>query len=138
MKESKEIYNASKRAYDLEHHEQKLERQRKWLHNNRDKANQYHKTHREKVRREVLLHYGNKCVCCGESIFEFLTLDHINGHGNEHRKAITGYKGGRIWQWLKDNNYPEGFQVLCYNCNCAKGKSGICPHERIRNERKRE
>ena len=28
----------------------------------------------------------------------------------------------------RKNNYPEGFQVLCSNCNFAKGKYGSCPH----------
>jgi hypothetical protein len=30
------------------------------------------------------------------------------------------------------NNFPEGFQILCHNCNFAKGfprNNGKCPHE---------
>ena len=34
-----------------------------------------------------------------------------------------------IYIWLKNNNFPEGFQVLCFNCNCGKARNkGICPH----------
>lgn len=30
---------------------------------------------------------------------------------------------------IKMLNYPEGYQVLCYNCNCGKSiNNGICPH----------
>ncbi len=26
------------------------------------------------------------------------------------------------------NGYPDGFQVLCANCNMAKDRPGGCPH----------
>ena len=36
-----------------------------------------------------------------------------------------------IYSWLIRNNYPEGFQVLCYNCNLGKAhNNGICPHKK--------
>jgi len=71
--------------------------------------------------------YGGKCTCCGETRYEFLAFDHINGSGNKHRRELKGAK--RIQQWLKENNYPEGFRILCHNCNLAKGFYGRCPHE---------
>jgi hypothetical protein len=63
---------------------------------------------------------------------EFLALDHINGGGNAHRREVTGSaKGGpKFYYWLRDNNYPPGFQVLCHNCNQAKATYGRCPHQR--------
>lgn len=79
------------------------------------------------MRLRVLNHYGHgnpKCVCCGESHFQFLALDHIEGGGNEHRKSIRG----PICWWIEKNNYPDGFQILCHNCNQAKGYYGECPH----------
>jgi hypothetical protein len=32
---------------------------------------------------------------------------------------------------IYENDLPEGFQILCWNCNFAKGKSkdNKCPHE---------
>lgn len=83
---------------------------------------------REKM--EVLSHYSNGkpiCKCCGESIFEFLCIDHINGGGKEHRKQVGN---GHFYRWLRKNNYPKGLQVLCHNCNMAKGFYGFCPHRR--------
>jgi hypothetical protein len=65
---------------------------------------------------EVFSHYGNKCACCGIDKIECLTIDHINNNGAEHRKQI----GTEIFPWLRKNNYPEDFQILCYNCNYAK------------------
>jgi hypothetical protein len=56
----------------------------------------------------------------------FLTIDHIENNGAEHRRQQRNgqNKGHDIYAWLRKNNYPEGFQVLCYNCNCAKGIYG--------------
>ena len=38
-------------------------------------------------------------------------------------------KGEKLNRWLKNNNYPKGFQILCWNCNFAKGVLGQCPHQ---------
>lgn len=69
---------------------------------------------------------GAKCACCGETIFKFLTLDHINNDGAAQRKKLRQ----NIYQWLKANSYPPGFRVLCYNCNCGRAhtKEKECPH----------
>lgn len=86
---------------------------------------------------EVLNAYGGtRCKCCGEEHTEFLTLDHVNGGGNEHRLALTGSRtGGRLYRRLKELGYPNDppLQVLCLNCNWAKGHFDSCPHERERN-----
>jgi hypothetical protein len=81
------------------------------------------------LKTEVLSAYGGaKCVCCGETLFEGLTIDHIGGDGSAHRKEI----GNTLYPWLKKNNYPPGFQVLCGTCNMAKRTSDHCPHEDLR------
>jgi hypothetical protein len=86
---------------------------------------------RIKIRNQVLLHYSHdtmKCVClgCPETRREFLTIDHINNDGAAHRKEIGG--GSRTEEWLYKNNFPEGFQILCHNCNWGKYRYGTCPH----------
>ena len=88
----------------------------------------------KKVRYAALVAYSGrepKCKCCGEPIVEFLTIDHINGGGGEHRRKLSK-SSGAIYRWLRDNSYPPGFQVLCWNCNVSKGLYGKCPHERSR------
>lgn len=79
------------------------------------------------LKRTVFQAYGGPiCSCCGEKEFFFLSMDHIEGGGNKHRKSIGR---ARIYRWLKAQNYPSGFQVLCFNCNLAKGFYGHCPHD---------
>ena len=71
----------------------------------------------EKFKFQVLNHYGSVCACCGEKQLEFLTVDHIHGDGSIQRKTI---KTANMWEFLVKNNYPAGFQVLCFNCNFIK------------------
>ena len=77
------------------------------------------------LKAKVISNYGTKCVCCGEDNIHFLCIDHINNDGAKHRKMLGG---SSILLWLKKNNYPPGFQILCYNCNCAKRFHEVCPH----------
>lgn len=81
---------------------------------------------RKALRAEGLAHYGGKCACCGEKTDQFLGIDHMEGGGNKHRATMGRVS---IYYWLKKNDYPKGFQVLCHNCNLAKGFYGICPHQ---------
>jgi hypothetical protein len=73
--------------------------------------------------------------CCGINKVEFLTLDHIYNDGAEERKLLNpNMRGGvGLYRYLRDKGFPnkDRYQVLCYNCNCAKDKHGICPHKNI-------
>lgn len=84
----------------------------------------------DKLKDEAFQHYGGYiCVCCGELTPQFLSIDHIDGGGHQHRKSIGN---GHFYRWLRDNHYPEGFQILCMNCNFGKRMNhGICPHKEI-------
>jgi hypothetical protein len=90
------------------------------------------KKYNQKIRFDVLQTYSGKypqCACCGESKIEFLGINHINGKGNLHRKELTK-QGTTLYLWLKKNNYPVGFNVLCHNCNLSMGYYGYCPHKK--------
>lgn len=84
----------------------------------------------QKIKDEVYSYYGGyKCNCPGCLITEtyFLTIDHIENNGTQHRKAI---KYVSIVKWLKNNNFPSGYQVLCMNCQFGKKhNNGVCPCE---------
>ncbi len=91
------------------------------------------KKDKQRIKREVFDYYGGRCGCCGETISQFLTIDHIHGGGCKHRKEIGVSSGYSFYYWLKKNNFPSGFQVLCFNCNCGRQvNGGVCPHEQER------
>jgi len=87
------------------------------------------------LRVEVLTHYcgGNapSCKCCGQSQLEFLTIEHDNRDGGEHRKEFGSYP---IFRWLKKEGYPGGISVLCANCNMSRGHYGYCPCGRAKEQ----
>ena len=90
---------------------------KKYYEAHKEEIAKYKKERLQKFKQIVLQHYGQTCACCGESNTEFLTVDHINGEGNKHRKK-ENYNS--ILEWLIRNNLPDGFQVLCMNCNFVK------------------
>lgn len=110
----------SKRCSAKAYYHENIEQERK---RGRDK----HRAMREKV----IAHYGGVCACptCGITEPDFLAVDHIENNGNEHRKKL---KGTNIYLWLIKNSFPEGFQLLCFNCNSAKAFFGGCPHTKLR------
>ena len=72
---------------------------------------------KQKVKREVFLHYGNKCLHCGIADKEVLTVDHTNQNGADHRRQFKLKSSNALYRWLRKNKYPKEFRVLCYNCN---------------------
>ncbi len=127
----------------------KKEYQKKWFQENKEKnrkkSREWYQKHRErgreiniksnkKIKLMVLQHYGGttpQCVCCEERGQEFLTIDHINNDGAEHRRKIKKGGGVAFYYWLKLNGLPKGYQVLCFNCNIAKSVYEKCPHQHI-------
>lgn len=104
-----------------------------WNKANPERHNEITRQYRIRLKEKVFTHYGGRCACCGENRIEFLTLDHKNGGGNKHRAEISGrndarFAGHHTYLWIKKNNFPPIFQVLCYNCNMATGVYGVCPH----------
>lgn len=80
------------------------------------------------LKQEIIDAYGGKCECCGESAFEFMTIDHINGDGAEHRRQIGG-KGRHLYRAIKAEGFPKDrYRLLCLNCNISLGFYGYCPH----------
>ncbi len=84
----------------------------------------------DKLKTAAYAAYGGfVCKCCGETTKAFLTLDHINNDGAAHRETFT-YGSGALYRWLRNHGCPEGFQVLCMNCNFGKRMNGgVCPHQ---------
>jgi hypothetical protein len=119
------------------------------------KANQmrYNQSHKgnEIVRLKVLKYFSKLhsnsdipcCRCCGQnSHIDFLNIDHIIGkHDMDSIPELKklGYSSTKgtatLSRWIIANDYlkdlqTEYFQILCFNCNSAKGivrNNNECP-----------
>lgn len=74
------------------------------------------------IKLEMISAYGGGCVLCGETAWEFLTIDHINGGGNKHRKQVGN--GAQFYKYLRNNEWPmDEYRLLCANCNCSQKRN---------------
>ena len=97
---------------------------------------------------KILLEYSKRlsksdipcCNCCKTSSHvDFLAIDHIAGKKEMDSEPVLlelGYSSkletGGLTDFIIKNNFPEGFQILCTNCNFAKGmkkNKNKCPLE---------
>lgn len=125
--------NAANSQWKREHREQESIRLKKWRGANPNITPQYSRNARKRVRQETFAAYGGMCVCCGEQILGFLTIDHIFDDGAKHREEIglKGKSGTPLYRWLRSQKFPKDrYQILCFNCNCGRARNGgICPHQ---------
>lgn len=105
-------------------------------HRNKDAILAKKKKRRVDDRNKLLMHYSGgkmECACCGEREKLFLSLDHINNDGAEHRRNYGGRKSfsaDSFARVLIKEGFPNGLQVLCMNCNWGKRmNNGVCPHK---------
>lgn len=137
--ENKEKVLAQNREYNKTHRAELREYRRKFKEEHPEKVAQQHKCWRDRnpdyaieryniVKSAFFEMYGSVCICCGEIIVEFLTLEHKLGQVGKKRKE-TSY--GAYKKAIKEYN-PDLYEVLCLNCNHAKGRFGYCPHEKIK------
>ena len=84
---------------------------------------------------DALIHYTLRydpsatepyCHCPGhdERCIELLVID----HKKKRTKKEKGLSGKPFYKHLKEINYPDGYQVLCFSCNFIKEKYDKCPH----------
>jgi len=99
------------------------EKAREYRINNRPHLKVIRLQWKDTLKREVMAHYSGgpvpECKRCHYLDLRALTIDHIEGNGSAHRRELKG-GGVRMYQWLKANNYPLGFQVLFMNCQFIK------------------
>lgn len=129
------VANIDKAAKYHRKHRKKVS-YKKWYSNyvekNRDKIRSRSREYDRKIKLQVFDAYGGPiCACCGEKEISFLVIDHINGGGTQHRKSLPSVSGKAVYLWLRKNNFPEGYRVLCQNCNWGVYvNGGVCPHKK--------
>lgn len=83
-----------------------------------------------KLKVDVMTVYSKgkpNCSCCNYDNMDGLSIDHIIGRKQQGHTREFG--STQLHQYLKRERFPKEFQVLCINCNSAKGKLGQCPHK---------
>lgn len=123
----KDKIKVTKHQYYLDNKEETMKRTSLYAKENKSKHNTWGTKAKNKLKSEVFSVYScgdPKCKNCDESEIGVLTIDHVAGNGADHRNELFGSNvsgcGYKMYQWLKRNNYPEGFQVLCFNCQYRK------------------
>ena len=116
-------------ASDPEYRARILVNCKRWNTANLEKKRARSRRNHKELRLAVFEAYGGaKCVCCGETTYEFLSIDHINDDGATERRNGYAAGGASFYRRLQRDGFPPGYQVLCHNCNQAKGFYGVCPH----------
>jgi hypothetical protein len=71
--------------------------------------------YRHEIRTKLLALFGGKCVRCGFDDKRALQLDHVNGGGRKEFRDLGAWS-----LYRKALKHPEGYQLLCANCNWIK------------------
>ena len=92
-----------------------------WAKRNPDRRRKIALNYYYSLQHEAIMAYGGYvCRWCGIDEPMVLCIDHVDNNGREHRRQLGSLGGHKFYKWLRDNGYPEGFQVLCMNCNHGK------------------
>lgn len=133
--EDRRAYVRKRYREDFEYKDKHSKRSAIYYQNNKERYAVAGRKRNRAIKIEAIQKYGGRCFCCGESIIEFLAIDHIEGNGNEQRRKIKLDGGVSFYHWLKRNGWPEGFQAACHNCNMGRHlNGGICPHQTKENQ----
>lgn len=105
-----------------------------WRKNNRERLREF----RHALTVEMVTAYGGECQCpgCDETNPMFLTLEHRDGSGKEHRERQSNTH--QLLLELKRLGWPKDrYTLLCYNCNCGSIRNYykygyyLCPHDKF-------
>jgi hypothetical protein len=142
-KKHKEHIDKKNMEYHWKNREERLKKMKEYQLKNKDaiikyRKKRYHEVikknpelmqkHRESVRRckeryrQKCIEYYSKgkncCELCGISDIDVLTIDHKNGGGRQERKKLSNH----VEKYLVKNNFPEGYRILCMNCNMKEAR----------------
>lgn len=111
--------------YRKDNKEKIADSNRIWRADNKEYLNIGKKQERKRLKLDVVLAYSpsGNCQKCGFNDLRALQIDHINNDGAEERRRLFGsrlFAGTTFYRWVRRNNYPTGYQVLCANCNTIK------------------
>jgi hypothetical protein len=99
----KENNKVKTKIWEEDNKEKRKETNLKYRLKNKEKLSKKNKLDAQRLKKEVMAAYGGCCSCCGETILDFLTIDHINNDGAEQRRVLKHSSGTQFYNWLKRN-----------------------------------
>lgn len=132
-----EIGTNPKTVYHRKYRERNRERLRKQrmerYHNNPDQDRQWRRNGINRLREEVLTHYGGKCVYCGNTNLDVLMLaywpESPQDSPTDPHIANSGGSAKR-YRMIRQAGFPKGYEVRCHNCDSTRRRHEIAPvHE---------
>lgn len=123
---TKEYEKEYSKQYREKNKEKAIIVNREWRHKNAEHVASEKRKERANLKESVLKHYSNGNMCCANCGFtdiRALQLDHTNNNGAQERKELFGDRtkaGTTFYRWIRKQGYPEGYAILCANCNIIK------------------
>ena len=125
-----ECYNSKlSEAYYADHEKSKasaVKHSRAWRANNAEASRSVSRRnqirHAKEIRQAVLKLLGEHCQLCREDDLRVLHIDHVHGGGCQARKESSSLD---IWKSILIQ--PDGYRVLCANCNHLTRLAEIAP-----------
>lgn len=122
---NKSSISVKKKKYSAENSELISKQQSKKYFKNPEKyiskAKQRYQNVITEFKKIVISHYSKnkmECKLCKVKGLDFLNIDHIEGRKKMgHSRKV---RGSTLYHFLIKNDFPEGYQVLCWNCNNIK------------------
>lgn len=128
VKEKQRIYNQTERGRELmlarnkkcyvKHREKRLLYYKEYYDSEEGKI--AHKRSRDKLRNDLIILLGARCIICNEDDVRVLEFDHIDGNGNHERKTFGGTRNMITYYRRHIDEAKIKLQLLCCNCHAIK------------------
>jgi hypothetical protein len=117
--DNKEVIKKKNKEYYLKHKEHKKEYNK--INEVRISKSQRGRAQGQK-RKALDILGGCKCILCGDTKLEHLTIDHIDNTGHIDKKI--GLSASNLYLAIAQGRYPQdrisNLRVLCFNHNCGR------------------
>jgi hypothetical protein len=128
-KGNKALVKEQKHRHTMKHKDRSLTKIIAWKEADQNRVRASGRAYIRRIKEQFISAYGGACQCCGETTYEFLSLDHIGGGGRAGCGGVKSYLKARREGWPKDK-----YRLLCMNCNFSYGRYGMCPHKSLREQ----
>lgn len=89
-----------------------------------ERDREYYRKHAEEIKQRERERYWNNRATIRKRRKELSTPERKAKAAERERLRYASY-----FKWLRDNNFPDEYRILCMNCNFSLGRFGYCPHK---------